>query len=342
LPGIGLLGLTLIVNHSSLAQQYSVPIVTNAAARVFIVADPNATEAFQARPGPVTNLFDKGLLALTGKSDLTSAWAQLVSTQDIIGIKIYCKPGANSGTRPAVVAAAVKSLQAAGIASDHIIIWDRDEVELRMAGYYTLGKELGVRVAAAAKGGWDTNNVYDSPIIGTLVYGDLEFGSKEESAGRKSYVSQLVSQQFTKLISITPLLNHNEAGVCGNLFSLAMGSTDNIIRFEGDAGRLSTAVPELYALPVLGDRVVLNVTDALICQYEGGDRGLLHYSTMLNQLRFSRDPVALDVLSLQELDTQRRKAKAPSVRPNLELYRNAELVEIGIADPARIKVEQIR
>jgi hypothetical protein len=63
---------------------------------------------------------------------------------------------------------------------------------------------------------------------------------------------------------------------------------------------------------------------------------------MLNQLRFSRDPVALDVLSIKELDVQRRKGKSPNFRPNVELYRNAALLELGIADPTRIRIETLR
>ena len=101
-------------------------------------------------------------------------------------------------------------------------------------------------------------------------------------------------------------------------------------------------MPKICALPALGDRVALNITDALICQYEGGQKGLLHYSTMLNQLRFSRDPVALDVLSIKELDIQRRKGKSPNFRPNVELYRNAALLELGIAEPARMRIETLR
>ena len=113
----------------------------------------------------------------------------------------------------------------------------------------------------------------DTAIIGNLVWGDLEFGKKGEGVGRKSFVSRLVSRQITKIISIAPLLNENEAGICGHLYSLAMGSVDNTLRFEGDPDRLAVAVPEIYALPVLGDRVALNITDALIGQYEGGGKG---------------------------------------------------------------------
>ena len=127
--------------------------------------------------------------------------------------------------------------------------------------------------------------------------------------------------------------------------TMPMMSESTIYRAEAAGGfydRLAQAVPEIIALPSVGERVVLNITDALICQYEGGQKGLLHYSTMLNQLRFSRDPVALDVLSIKELDAQRRKGKSPNFRPNVELYRNAALLELGIADPAQIKVEIVR
>ena len=143
---------------------------------------------------------------------------------------------------------------------------------------------------------------------------------------------------MTKIINITPLMNNNEAGVFGNLYSLATGSVDNFVRFESDHARLAAAVPEIYALPALSDHVVLNITDALICQYEGEERSLLHYSAILNQLRFSRDPVALDVLSLQELDHQRELSKAPVVKIDPDLYSNAALLELGVSDLKKIEV----
>jgi hypothetical protein len=130
-------------------------------------------------------------------------------------------------------------------------------------------------------------------------------------------------------------------GVCGNLYSLALGSVDNSLRFEGDTLKLSEAVPEIYALPPLGDRVALNIVDALVCQYEGEQIGRLHNSAALNQLRFSADPVALDVLSIEEITLQRQRSElTPSSHTNkMVLYRNAALLELGTADPKKIEVE---
>ncbi|MFO1512657.1 MAG: DUF362 domain-containing protein [Verrucomicrobiota bacterium] len=327
---------------SGAADPFTTDRITNASCRVLIIEDANATEAFSPRAENVQEMVRRGITELTRKTTPREAWLSLVSTQDTVGLKVYSKPGQNSGTRPAVVSAVAQALIAAGLPPRQIIIWDKEEPELRDAGFFQLADDLGVRVAASARAGWDQTNAYDTPLIGNLVFGDQEFEKKDDGVGRKSYVSKLVSQEMTKIINITPLLNHNTAGVCGNLYSLAIGSVDNTHRFEGDPNRLAQAVPEIYALPILGDRVVLNITDALICQYEGGQRGLLHYSTVLNQLRFSLDPVALDMLSVKELDRQRRLAHAANFRPNLELYRNASLLELGVSDPAKMQIETLR
>jgi hypothetical protein len=300
--------------------------------------ESDATVAFNPQPERIPPIIERGLTLLTGKPSLTEAWRSLVSTQDTVGIKVFSTPGPTSGTRPAVVKAVVKSLLAAGQPPKQIVVWDKHLSDLRQAGFFELAELYGVRVAGAAEAGYDETNFYDTALLGQLVWGDLEFGQKGEGIGRKSYVSKLVTQQITKIINVTPLLNHNFAGVSGNLWGLALGSVDNTIRFENDAERLATGVPEIIALPVLGDRVVLNIVDALICQYEGEEKTRLQYSAPLNQLWFSTDPVALDVLAIQELDRQRKAANFRSVKANLDLYQNAALLEIGVSDPRLIDV----
>lgn len=327
------------------ADAFSSPSATPRA-RVVIVQDPMATDAFAPHLDRIRSMVTRGLTNLTGKATVAEAWRSLVSTQDVIGLKVMSAPGAKSGTRPAVVRAVIEGLLAAGVPPRNVVIWDKQLSDLKLAGFGDLSKRLGVRLAGSAQAGWDEgrdekSKPYDTPLIGNLVWGDHEFEKKGPGVGRRSFLSKLVTRDLTRIINITPLLNHNEAGVSGNLYSLATGSVDNTFRFESEAERLATAVPDIYNLPALGDRVALNIVDALICQYEGGERGLLHYSAVLNQLRFSRDPVALDVLSLQDLERQRRAADAPSVKPNLELYNNAALIELGVSDLKKINVETL-
>jgi hypothetical protein len=326
------------------AENFPVSHGSRKSARVVTVENAQATSAFQPDAECVQAMVSRGITNFTGKATPREAWRSLVSTQDTVGIKVFSITGPVSGTRLAVVEAVVRGLLDAGVPPKQIIIWDKHEDALRAAGFSRLAARLGVGVAGSAEAGYDEKTFYspETAIIGNLVWGDLEFGKKGEGVGRKSFVSKLVSNRITKIISVAPLLNENDAGLCGHLYGLAMGSVDNTKRFEGDAGRLAVAVPEIYALPALGDRVALNITDALIGQYEGGPRGLLQYSEVLNQLWFSRDPVALDVLALKELDRRRRATRAPEFKLNTELYTNASLLELGACDPAKIQVEKIR
>jgi hypothetical protein len=307
-------------------------------ARVVAVHNPDATLDFLPDAAQVEAMVSQAITNLTGKPTVKEAWTSLVGSNEVVGIKVYTSPGGAAGTRPQVAAAVVKGLLAAGLPANHIIIWDRLKADLRHAGYQAIGDQLGVRVEGAAEAGFDAETFYETALVGNLVYGDLEFGSKASGAGRKSFVSKLVTKDMTKIINIAPVINHNSAGVAGNLFSLAMGSVDNINRFGANPERLALAVPEIYALPVLGDRVVLNISDALLCQYEGEDRGLLHYSVALNEIRLSHDPVALDVLALEDLKHFRASSEKTS---NRELYKNAALLELGVCELKLIDVVRL-
>jgi hypothetical protein len=325
------------------ADYFALP-TTNATARVVLVQGENLLTAFLSDEDRVQATFNRGLTAFARTNDVAAAWRTLVKTNDIVGIKVFSVPGPLCGTRPAVVAAIVRGLLAAGLPPGHVIIWDKHTYDLHAAGFYELGEQLGVRVAGAAETGYDETNFYlpDSPITGALVWGDLEFGKKGDDVGKKSFVSRLVSRQMTKIISVAPLINENAAGLCGHFFSLSLGCVDNTRRFEGDPDRLAVALPEIYALPLVGDRVVLNVTDALLAQYQGGPSSFLQYSTELDQLWLSHDPVALDTLALKELALERRKFSIPPLPANYQIYTNAVLLQLGINDPSRILVEKVK
>lgn len=283
---------------------------------------------------------------LARASSPPAAWRRFVSTNDVVGIKVHSAPGADSGTRPAVVAAVVEQLLEAGLPPARIVIWDRQRADLRQAGFFELGAKYGVRVEGSVNAGFDPEVFYspDQPVVGPLIWSDLEFGKTGPNIGRKSHVSRLVAREITRHVVITPLLNHNTAGVMGHLYSLALGSVDNTHRFEHEFLHLKSAVPEIFALPALSDRLALCITDALICQYEGEERGLLHYSSVLNEIRLSTDPVALDLLALREIERQRavspdRGPQHPPFAALRELFDNAALLELGEADESRIKVE---
>ena len=311
-------------------------------ARVVQVENPGATVDFLPQPAVVQEMLRRGMLQWTGKADLKAAWLSVVSPTDVVGLKVFSHPGANSGTRPAVVEAVIQGLLLAGIPSTNIIIWDKLLLDLRLAGFTDLATQYHVRLAGSLEAGFDESVRYTNSLLGSLISGDLDFDLHGATSGRYSYVSKLLTSNMTKIISIAPLLNHNLAGISGHLYSASMGSVDNTGRFEVAAGRLAVAVPEIYAMRAVGDKVALDITDALICQYQGEETSMLHYSTELNQIWISKDPVALDSLAVAELDRERQDKGIESHGDNPELFQNAVLLQLGVSDPAKIKLEVVK
>jgi hypothetical protein len=118
---------------------------------VVIVENPAATTAFAPHLNVVRAMVNRGMTNLTGKPTQTAAWLSLVSTQDVVGLKVLSAPGPNSGTRPAVVEVLVEGLLAAGLPPEHIIVWDREAVDLRLARYFDLADRYHIRVAGSAQ-----------------------------------------------------------------------------------------------------------------------------------------------------------------------------------------------
>ncbi len=310
---------------------------------VHVVEDPKATRAFDPEPAVVRRMVDAGLQALANTNSSAAAWSLFIKPTDVVGFRVISSPGAITGTRPAVVAALAESLIAAGHPPRQIVVWDKRASDLILAGYPKLAQQLGIRWSATEEAGWDEEKFYDNATIGRLLIGDFEFPRRDKpGAGRKSFVSRLLTRDVTKIVLVTPLLNHNLLGVHGQIAGLSLGAVDNTMRFEQEAGRLAEAVPEICALDDLFPHLAFGVTDALVCQYRGEERTLLHYAVTLNQLRFSTDPVALDFLSLEEIEKARKANPAEGEKPfATEVYSNASLLEMGAAEKSRIEVRPI-
>jgi hypothetical protein len=311
---------------------------------VAVAEHPGATVRFAPQLTAVSNMVARGVTELTGQTTTSAAWRSLVATNETVGIKVFSRPGAISGTRPPVVEAVVQGLLEAGTPPTNIVVWDHHLADLRLAGFLELERKYRIRVAGSTDSGYDVDVYYDTPLLGKLVWGDVEFGRSGPGVGRRSFASRLVVSDFQKIISIVPLLNNNETGVSGHCWGLAMASVDNTLRFENTPGRLAEAVPELLAVEGLDlrDRLVLAITDAMLCQYQGEERQLLHYSTVLDQLWFGTDPVALDVLAVDAIEHQRLKHALPGKAPDRILYENCSLLELGVSSTNRIDVTHLQ
>lgn len=313
-------------------------------ATVHVIEDIDATRAFEPVEATVRDMVQRGIQALAKTNDTRAAWRRFITPKDVVGFRLCTAPGPVTGTRPVVVRALVQSLLAAGHPPRQVVLWDKRASDIILAGYSKLADELGVRWAATEEIGWDPDHAYENATVGRLLIGDLEYARRDRAdAGKRSHVSKLLTRDVTKIVLVTPLLNHNHLGLNGQLANLSLGAVDNTLRFEQEAWRLAEALPEICALDELFGKLAFGVSDALLCQYRGEDRTLLHYAVALNQLRFSTDPVALDILGIQDIERARATHPIDGEKPiKTDLYFNAALQELGVANTNLIDVARNR
>ena len=274
--------------------------------------------------------FSRAYANLTGGSPAASnPFRGRLSFADRIGIKVSSERGPIAGVRVEVVDALLRCLVEAGYDPGKILIWDRSESSLRAAGFGALATQWGVGLVGSVERGYDIDVSYDAPLIGDLIWSDLEFGEEGDGVGRRSYVTKALTEDIDKIIQITPMNLRRESGVAGQLWSLARDSVDNFRRFEKSPEFLSQAIPEIVAMREVGDKFAFGIVDATIMQYAGDQSTRLHYSKKTNALLVSLDPVALDVLSVDRLHETRVAEGMDGLDEVEEIYANAGLLLLG-------------
>src|SRR6266498_812594 len=177
---------------------------------VYAVHDPGAISGYKTNPRVVREMVNRLVLAATGQPDVAKAWASLVSPSDRIGIKISAAGGELFTTHHDVVNAIVDGLVAAGHPRSSIIVWDRSLGGIKDAGYRPGVDGYQLR-ATAPRNGYDPKAILSAPLIGNLVWGDLDYRSYEgkmpllsdtENTSNVSHFSKIISTEVTKIINV--------------------------------------------------------------------------------------------------------------------------------------------
>src|SRR2546430_15031865 len=140
---------------------------------VYAVHEPDAIKSYEANPRVVREMVNRLVLAVTGQSDVAKAWASLVAPNDRVGIKICAAGGELFTTHHDIVNAIVDGLAAAGHPRSSIIVWDRSLGGIKDAGYRT-GIDGYQLQAITPRDGYDPKAVLTAPLVGQLVWGDLD------------------------------------------------------------------------------------------------------------------------------------------------------------------------
>ncbi|MEI8340836.1 MAG: DUF362 domain-containing protein [Verrucomicrobiota bacterium] len=304
---------------------------------VYFARNDGAMENYRANPVVIRNMVDELVMAVTGKSDVEAAWKSLVKPGDRVGIKISATGGRYFAVHKPLVDAIAAGLVRAGVPASNIIVWDR--ADMRDAGYRDSGANYQVRSIESVSD-YDPGAVVSSPLLGKLIWGDVKFSKNGTDIGGKlvrdpeqvsseSHLSKIMSREVTKIINVPVLRGSESCGIAGCLFNVTIPNLDNWRRYVSGPGVGGSAIADLYAEPMISNKVVLTIMDGLIAQYAGGQGFEPNYSFHFNTIYAGKDPVAIDATALREIGKWRKQAKLPESDKYATYLEAAEAMGLG-------------
>lgn len=344
---------------------------------VVSVRDDASVTGLRPDSGRVRAMVNRAVTAVTGQPDAASAWRSLVKPSDVVGIKIAAAGGPIGATRKPVVAAIIDGLIAAGVPRSQIVVWDRDEDELRAAGYLGPRASIGATVRPITARSYDRSVAFTAAVLGKLIWGDLDFVASSPLASTLpsaplplgdpyrtgprpaiaddgkmsdvSYFATILTKDVTKIINVPTMTDSVFAGVAGCLYNMTLPNIDNWRRFTflknpGSSAPRNTSDPylaEIYSDPVIAPRVVLNIMDGLVAQIAGGPEFQPNYCRPHATIYASRDPVALDLIALRTIEQWREAARLPPVTEAAGYLWSAEQIKLGHATLDKIDIRKL-
>jgi len=329
--------------------------------RVAEVHDAAAMSGDIVNPQIVDAMVEKAVTTLTGKP-MKESFSRFFTPTDVVGIKVNPVGAGLISTRLEVVDAVIRWLRSGGIPAKNIIIWDRFDYMLKDAGF-TAERYPGIGIEglqtmdeAAAEGKTADNsrwldksgkhlseNNFDRKVFywaDAEAPQDMPYLNQHVFNSKYSYFGKLLTQKLTKIINI-PVFKNTGNGISMATKNMGYGAVCNTGRLHRPL--FFNVCTEVLAFPVIRDKMVLNITDGLRAQYDGGPMPNAKFAYHYNTLFAATDPFALDMTCHNILVKKRKEmnVKGFNEHPRFTEYlRYAEQLGLGIGNPE--KIEHIR
>jgi len=152
----------------------------------------------------------------------------------------------------------------------------------------------------------------------------------------KSFLSEIVTKDITKMINIAVLKHNEDSGVTWATKNIALGVTTNKIRFHIDF--CAKSISEIMTFPCIKDKTVLHIGEAAKISTQGVSGAQVAYD---NRIFFSADPVALDRIGLDILEEKRSEQNMPSIRHEATHIAACAKKGVGTDDLSKIDWRQL-
>ncbi len=349
-------GLALGAQVSSKSQRTKLSIPGLYRGKVISVEHPGSIVSGQYQAGAIRQMMRRGMTELTG-APWAEAWRQFVEPGDVVGIKVNPVGAPHVISDPTVLHEVIDGLKAAGVKARDIVVYDRYRAQFIKAGFPTWLPE-GVRYSNATENyddvqqaiaGYDPDHYMDMRL--TLPGYDVE-----NVTARRSYAARFITSEVNKLINLPVLKDHQSAGVTLALKNLSHGLVNNVCRSHGtySLNVCGEFIPAVVSMPVIRDKVVLNILDGVKGLYHGGPGARPQFVWEHRTMYFATDPVALDHAGWRAIDEKRAAVGMKSIMDDTPdqfshfIHRQPEHIEIagamglGEFDWAKIDLRKIR
>jgi hypothetical protein len=153
----------------------------------------------------------------------------------------------------------------------------------------------------------------------------------------KSFFSNIVTKDITKLINIAVLKHNEDSGVTWAAKNIALGVTTNKVRFHIDY--CATSIPMIMNKPCIKDKTILHIGEAAKISTVSVAGAQMAYD---NRIFFSRDPVAMDRIGLDILEEKRLAMGLESIRDIATHVETCGEQGIGISDLSKIDWRKLK
>ena len=177
---------------------------------------------------------------------------------------------------------------------------------------------------------------------GDPVENDKKKPQSMDNLSDESHLSNVLSRVVTKVINVPVLSDNLFCGLSGALFNMTIQNLDNWRRLVQDPINGDPSIPEAYADPRIGDKVVFQIMDGLIALYAGAPFGDANYAVHYGTLYASKDPVAMDAVALRRIDEWRVAVQMEPASKTAKYLETAFSYGLGNADLNKIEVVDVR
>lgn len=253
-----------------------------------------------------------------------------------VALKIYTASGKGLATPQALTRAVRDALEARGFVRENIILVDLNEKALRKSGYlppFRRGKDTweGCPVFAL-----DTGKFYNRkwflenplPSREAFVMDADEWSAPEND--RKSFLPKPLLFDVDFWINLPVATDSAVVGVSAALANATLWNVSNQRRFLENPANAAVAAVSIATIPEFKAKFELTLLSLEKYQFIGGPNFYAEYTTSENRLWMSANPVILDYLLWQRMNTLRTARGFEPILPEPPVFAMASKGSVSL------------